>query len=1537
MDKTKVCPKVYSKLTIMRPNITLCALLCLVTIWTTQAQSNLALNKTAVASTELTPASFAVDGNAGTRWESAQADPQWIYVDLEESYELSSVKLTWEGAFASQYEIQLSDDLEEWTTVYTEEAGNGATDDISITGTARYVRMYGTVRGTPFGYSLWEFEVYELLAAGTDANLSDLTVDGVTISGFSSQTTTYNYGLVQGTTEVPVVSATTNDPNATFEVTSASEIPGTTTVEVTSDDESATKTYTVNFIIDTPATAAPDPERNAADVISVYSDYFTSIVTNVNPFWGQSTSTQELQIESNNALKYENLDYQGMEYAQTNVSSMEYLHLDYFTGNATNFDFYLIAGGENAYDIDSELGITTGEWVGVDIPMTAYAERNLAAAVQFKTVGNGTIWLDNVYFWKSPADPATDARLSSLTVNGVGITGFDGEVTDYSVELPFGTVEVPTVAATTAQETASAQVNDAESLPGTTTVVVTAQDGETMMTYSIDFGVKQENHALGKTTLTSTGDGSLAVDGNLNSRWESAAEDPQWIYVDLGATYTITGVRLEWEGAFASGYEIQVSADAEDWTSIFTEEAGDGGRDEIETFGIGQYVRMYGTVRGSPYGYSLWEFEVYGIEGTAETDATLSDLQVNGESLEGFASNTLSYDVELPIGTTEVPTVAATTTQEAAIAQVNDAAELPGTTTVVVTAEDEETQLTYSLNFTVALPPSDDASLADVQVNGVSIPDFDSETLEYDVELNFGTTEVPTVTATTTDDGAIASVIPAESLPGTTTINITAENGEAMLTYSIDFTVASGSNDPLEAAPTPTKDADDVISVYSDAYPSLVTNIDPFWGQATDATEIQLDGDNNTLKYENLNYQGIEYHSTDVSIMEYIHIDYFTSDATDFDFYLIAGGENAFDIDVELGITTGNWVSIDIPIATAFPERDLTAAFQFKTVGNGTIYLDNLYFWKEPTAATADARLSDLQVDGETIGAFASNRLNYEVVLPYGTTIVPTVTATTLEAGASASVTAAEELPGTTSIEVTAEDGETVLTYSIEFSIEPSAPPYGAPTPTEAPENVISIYGENYASIEDVDVNPFWGQSTQVEEVVISDDTMLKLTDFNYQGIDFNTNAQDVSGMDFVHFDIWSPNAEDLDFYLISTGPIEKAFELPVATGIWWSYDIPLSEFSDVVDMTDILQFKFDGGDGEVVMYLDNLYFYNEVTNAALSDLQVDGVSVEGFASGTLEYSIELPYGTTMVPDVTGITVDAGATVGVTDAESLPGTSTVLVTAEDTETTLSYSVTFTIADPSTDASLSDLTVDETTVSGFTSGTLSYSVELPFGTTDVPTVSGTTTDPNASIDITDAESLPGTTSIEVTAEDGETILTYTIAFTIADPSSDASLSNLQVDGVTVSGFVSGTLSYSVELPFGTTVVPTVTGTTSDSNASLVVTDAEELPGTTSILVTAEDGTSTATYTIDFSVQDVLGTHPKEELLVYSSNGQLIIKGTGLNEVKVVKIYSLSGMLIRSDRKNESALYQRDLSYRGVAIVNLIDKRGRILQSTKTIIE
>jgi hypothetical protein len=111
-----------------------------------------------------------------------------------------------------------------------------------------------------------------------------------------------------------------------------------------------------------------------------------------------------------------------------------------------------------------------------------------------------------------------------------------------------------------------------------------------------------------------------AFDEDPATRWATSSTtgwvDPGWISVDLGATAQIHKVILQWDPAYATSYQIQVSADGNAWTPIYTTTTGTGFRNTLTVNGTGRYVRMYGTARGTPYGYSLYSFKVYGTGGS---------------------------------------------------------------------------------------------------------------------------------------------------------------------------------------------------------------------------------------------------------------------------------------------------------------------------------------------------------------------------------------------------------------------------------------------------------------------------------------------------------------------------------------------------------------------------------------------------------------------------------------------------------------------------------------------------------------------------------------------------------------------------------------------------------------------------------------------------------------------------------------------------------------------------------------------------------
>ncbi|MFD8965479.1 discoidin domain-containing protein [Streptomyces sp. NPDC059568] len=270
-----------------------------------------------------TPASAAVDGDAGTRWSSAAADPQWLQIDLGATASISSVVLNWETAYATSFKIQVSGDAQNWTDVYSTTAGPGGSQTLTVSGSGRYVRMYGTARATGYGYSLWEFQVY---------------------------------GSAGGT-----------------------------------------------------------------------------------------------------------------------------------------------GGGPSGTPISAYKQVSASTWEGANAP-------------------------------------------------------------------------------------------------------------------------------------------AAALDGRTDTRWSSQFADNQWLQVDLGGPATISGIELNWESAYATGYHIDVSDNGFTWSTLYTTTTGQGGVEKLAVTGKARYVRMYGTVRATGYGFSLWEFQVFGsVDGSSSTAPLLSGPTKAPATLNQFA------------------------------------------------------------------------------------------------------------------------------------------------------------------------------------------------------------------------------------------------------------------------------------------------------------------------------------------------------------------------------------------------------------------------------------------------------------------------------------------------------------------------------------------------------------------------------------------------------------------------------------------------------------------------------------------------------------------------------------------------------------------------------------------------------------------------------------------------------------------------------------------------------------------------------------
>ena len=210
----------------------------------------------------------------------------------------------------------------------------------------------------------------------------------------------------------------------------------TLTIEVKGAGKQTTKVQkSVRVIaLQQPTTAAPQPPiRKAQEVVSLFSGRYTNVAdTDFNPNWGQATAYNLFKLGADEILQYAHLNYQGIQFArEINLSAMEFLHLDVWTADATALEIYLISKSTGA---DGEKFVkktlTADKWTSIDIPLTDYTKQGfvITDVHQIKLVGQGTIFIDNLYFYKKS--------------NTVIIENFEGTAPEFTTFGDMANVEV---------------------------------------------------------------------------------------------------------------------------------------------------------------------------------------------------------------------------------------------------------------------------------------------------------------------------------------------------------------------------------------------------------------------------------------------------------------------------------------------------------------------------------------------------------------------------------------------------------------------------------------------------------------------------------------------------------------------------------------------------------------------------------------------------------------------------------------------------------------------------------------------------------------------------------------------------------------------------------------------------------------------------------------------------------------------------------------------------------------------------------------
>ncbi len=482
------------------------------------------------------------------------------------------------------------------------------------------------------------------------------------------------------------------------------------------------------------------------------------------------------------------------------------------------------------------------------------------------------------------------------------------------------------------------------------------------------------------------------------------------------------------------------------------------------------------------------------------------------------------------------------------------------------------------------------------------------QTFTYQITINYGNAVPDRVIF---DLGAAAGYVFIDNVSVVEVVNPCTNGIQDGTETGVDCggTCAACSVVPTTNAPTPTHLAANVVSVFSDAYPSIATNLDPDWGQpgAVNPTFV-VSGGNNILAYTGFTYQGTEVTASNLSTMEFLHIDVWSNSnpgSTILKVSPISNAGGASEFLVTINHVQGNWYSVDIP-KSAFTGMTWTNVYQMKFAANGfgstvpaDFYFDNIYFWKAAVDPAADATLSDLKVDGVTIPGFGAGVTNYTVELLTGTTVVPQITsATTTNASATRVITQATGLPGSATIVVTSANTLVNKTYTVNYVV--TGPSTNAPTPPNRPvADVISLFSDTYANIAVSEWSTAWDDSN-VQDITLSGNAMKKINFTNFLGVQFAA-YHNATAMTHFHMDYYIDAGVDLVGKVLNPKWSNHAAQagetsallltnLPTTTGSWVSVDVPLTTFGGALTRDNLYQFLLTSNLGAV--YIDNIYLH---------------------------------------------------------------------------------------------------------------------------------------------------------------------------------------------------------------------------------------------------------------------------------------------------------------------------------------------------------
>lgn len=1268
------------------------------------------------------------------------------------------------------------------------------------------------------------------LIKSTNAKLEDLKIDGETIEGFDPEKEEYEIVVYKSYSGVPVITATAQDRYAGVSIDETEEIPGDTEITVTAQDGVSTKTYTVSFIrsnnvslkqllVNSISVPGFTSEKTDYDYMlpkgTVGNPIITAKATDANATvsFQQPTALPvivPIVVTAENGSDKRTYNLRIIEHfeepSNNLVSNGSFESWSAYTPNGWLGSQSNISGGLSK-STDSHYGYYAAKLVNAS--STAKKLSTQAFAVEYEK--NYA-----VSFWIKGSGQITTSLFDARDGGGVSA------LNTYISATNTWTHHVQTISAenTSALGEIIFSVKNASGLFLDDVIITSVLKNPeiTLSTNSIGFG------------NVFNGDDSTPQSFTVSS-----------INLTKALTYNISG-------ADAAAFRIEQKA----WN------ANSGGELEV-VFRPTQAKNYSATLNIGSTEVGMKTISLTGTGVTKSSIASLSNISISGVSLPNFSSTKFNYNYMLPQGFVGLPEIVATPTESHAGIVVETITEIPTYVNITVTSHDASQTEVYSVRI---VPYLDESG------NYITNGSFETWTGNIPNNWNGSRSNINTSNIIQTNDshgGFLACKLINTSTSNHVRFSSTAYPVRNAYSYKITFKakgqgqIRTGIFDNRTGGGI--SSYNEYISVNSDnwtEYSQMVdaintTNEGEFIFSIVNTLGLIIDDvyvtESLTLYPEiHTNPNSLDFGTLFIDeVSEAKTVNVTSVDLSENISYSIEGSDiNAFRID-EANLTTEGTISVIFDPTT---NKEYTANLVLRS----SKIQETVALTGTAIRRNGDATLANITVDGVSLPDFNPNQLAYRYMLPENYSGLPFVLATLSDQEeASATYEQPETIPTIVHIDVVAADKETTLTYTLTLV------PYSVESPNLIANGGFELWGNNKPY--------FWnGSKTNIESVNVVQSTdafkefySVKLINAGSSEKLFSTQVYHLTrtysyeisfrakGNGKVATTVYDGRSDNDGFAALNT--------FITVSSSWAEYKQVVKAMNTTNSGEFVFAIKNANG-----LFIDDVIvkrvYYPEIdTNKEFVNFGNVFVQDDSEVQKVTVSSIDLQENITykiIGSDAAAFEVDAsawnpaiGGELGITFSPTHTGSYSAVLTISNNEVSqISIPLSGVGVARHTDASLAQLLLNNVNIDGFSSSKLEYTQVVPMASA-IPTVSGVLNDNLASKTEVQATLIPGTAKVEVTAHDGTTKKVYKVNFV---RSSDSSLEDIKVDGVSLTDFDPAKLNYKLMLSEGYSGIPAITVEKANQDANVSISEISSIPTIVEINVTAGDGITKTKYTV-----------------------------------------------------------------------------------------